>query len=139
MGACYFSQIPIGAEEVGIGADDLEELSSDGEEYFRLGDADESFKDFSSLKLKPDHHNRCCSALVTLEALLSASKAFTSRRAPQLLLRVLDVQKHFRSRKRAIAQQEAGWALGAGPCGSVQMVASSLSPSRGSTSRPTTS
>lgn len=55
---CHILQIPIGAEEVGIGADDLEELSSDGEEYFRLGDANDTFKDYSSLKLKPDHQNR---------------------------------------------------------------------------------
>lgn len=58
MGKLCEPQLPIGAEEAGIGADDLEELSSDGEEYFRLGEEDESFKDYSALKLKPDHENR---------------------------------------------------------------------------------
>ena len=52
-------QIPIGAENVGIGADDLEELDSDENEYFRLGQEDEEFKDYSNLKLKADHQNRC--------------------------------------------------------------------------------
>jgi len=51
-------QIPLGAEAAGIGADDLEELASDKDEYFRLGQEDEEFKDYSSLKLKPDHLNR---------------------------------------------------------------------------------
>ena len=54
-------QIPIGAENVGIGLDDLEELASDEDEYFRLGQEDNEFKDYSSLKLKPDHQNRFAS------------------------------------------------------------------------------
>ena len=63
-------QIPIGAEAVGIGADDLEDLDSDNEEYFRLGEADEQFKDYSSLKLKPDHQNRCAAPQPMLHQLL---------------------------------------------------------------------
>ena len=43
---------------MGVGADDLEELASDEDEYFRLGQEDEDFKDYSSLKLKADHQNR---------------------------------------------------------------------------------
>ena len=43
---------------MGIGADDLEELASDEDEYFRLGAEDEDFKDYSSLNLKADHQNR---------------------------------------------------------------------------------
>lgn len=65
IGSCRYGsdpelliQIPIGAESVGIGADDLEELDSDEGEYFRLGQEDEEFKDYSSLNLKPDHQNR---------------------------------------------------------------------------------
>ena len=53
--------IPVGAEIVGIGADDLEEISdaeADGE-YYKLGAEDEHFKDYASLALKPDHANRC--------------------------------------------------------------------------------
>lgn len=51
-------QIPAGAEIIGVGADDLEELESDEDEYFRLGQEDDKFKDYSLLKLKPDHQNR---------------------------------------------------------------------------------
>ena len=51
-------QLPIGAESVGLGADDLEELHEDEEEYLRLGQEDEQEADFSKLQLKPDHHNR---------------------------------------------------------------------------------
>ena len=51
-------QIPIGAETVGVGADDLEELEDDNEEYLRLGQEDENEADFSKLQLKPDHQNR---------------------------------------------------------------------------------
>ena len=51
-------QLPIGAESVGIGADDLEELEEDEEEYLRLGQDNEHEADFSKLQLKPDHHNR---------------------------------------------------------------------------------
>lgn len=58
MFVTLFGQIPIGAENVGVGADDLEELASDEDEYFRLGQEDEDFKDYSSLKLKADHQNR---------------------------------------------------------------------------------
>lgn len=49
-----------------MGADDLEELDSDEGEYFRLGEEDEVFKDYSSLRLKPDHQNR--SGLCTHQA-----------------------------------------------------------------------
>ena len=59
MNTLSLQQIPIGAENLGIGADDLEELASDEDEYFRLGSQDESYKDYSSLKLKADHQNRC--------------------------------------------------------------------------------
>ena len=41
-----------------MGADDLEEVQSDQEEYFRLGQEDEEFTDYSSLNLKADHQNR---------------------------------------------------------------------------------
>lgn len=51
-------QIPIGAESVGVGADDLEELEEDDDEYMRLGQEDEQEADFSKLQLKPDHQNR---------------------------------------------------------------------------------
>lgn len=57
-------QLPIGAESVGIGADDLEELEEDEEEYLRLGRDNEHEADFSKLQLKPDHHNRhACKAV----------------------------------------------------------------------------
>ena len=49
-------QIPLGAEEVGIGADDLEELDSEEEKVEDLEDDNE--KDYTKLHLKPDHHNR---------------------------------------------------------------------------------
>ena len=52
--------IPVGAELVGVGADDLEELSNDdSEDYYKLGAEDEEFKDYGALALKPDHANRC--------------------------------------------------------------------------------
>jgi len=51
-------QIPIGAEAVGVGADDLEELEEDDDDYIRLGHEDEHEADFSKLQLKPDHQNR---------------------------------------------------------------------------------
>jgi hypothetical protein len=54
--------IPVGAEVVGLGADDLEELSEDDStDYFKLGaeDGEEEFKDYAGLALKPDHANRC--------------------------------------------------------------------------------
>lgn len=52
--------IPVGAEIVGIGADDLEEISDAeaDDEYYKLGAEDEHFKDYASLALKPDHANR---------------------------------------------------------------------------------
>ena len=51
-------QIPFGAEADGLGADDIEELEEDEDEYFRLGEQDEEFKDYGSLSLKLDHQNR---------------------------------------------------------------------------------
>lgn len=51
-------KIPVGAEIEGIGADDLEELSEDENEYYKLGAEDEEFKDYKSLGLKLDHANR---------------------------------------------------------------------------------
>ena len=50
--------IPVGAEIEGIGADDLEELSADENEYYKLGAEDEEFKDYKTLGLKLDHANR---------------------------------------------------------------------------------
>ena len=51
-------QIPIGAENVGLGADDLEELQEDEDDYIKLGHEHEQEQDFSKLQLKPDHQNR---------------------------------------------------------------------------------
>lgn len=51
-------QLPIGAESVGVGADDLEELEQDDDEYLRLGQETDQEADFSKLQLKPDHQNR---------------------------------------------------------------------------------
>lgn len=51
-------QIPIGAENVGLGADDLEELEDKEEDYIKLGHESESEQDFSRMQLKPDHQNR---------------------------------------------------------------------------------
>ena len=48
----------MGAEIEGIGADDLEELSEDENEYYKLGAEDEEFKDYKNLGLKLDHANR---------------------------------------------------------------------------------
>ena len=59
----FVLQIPIGAETVGVGADDLEELEEDDEEYLRLGQEDENEADFSKLQLKPDHQNRFDAAI----------------------------------------------------------------------------
>ncbi|KAK9915560.1 hypothetical protein WJX75_000745 [Coccomyxa subellipsoidea] len=50
--------IPVGAEIEGIGADDIEELSENEDDYYKLGAEDNEFKDYASLKLKPDHANR---------------------------------------------------------------------------------
>lgn len=50
--------IPVGAEIEGIGADDIEELSEHEDDYYKLGAEDNEFKDYASLKLKPDHANR---------------------------------------------------------------------------------
>ena len=50
--------IPVGAEIEGIGADDIEELSENEDDYYKLGAEDDEFKDYASLKLKPDHANR---------------------------------------------------------------------------------
>ncbi|DBA93765.1 hypothetical protein WJX82_000412 [Trebouxia sp. C0006] len=53
-----YAELPIGAEAVGVGADDLEELEEDEDDYIRLGHEDEHEADFSKLQLKPDHQNR---------------------------------------------------------------------------------
>ncbi len=50
--------IPVGAEIEGIGADDIEELSENDDDYYKLGAEDDEFKDYASLKLKSDHANR---------------------------------------------------------------------------------
>lgn len=52
------AQIPIGAESVGVGADDLEDLEEDEKDYFQLGKADTEFHDYGKLGLKPDHASR---------------------------------------------------------------------------------
>ena len=59
----FVVQIPIGAENVGLGADDLEELQEDEDEYIKLGHEQEHEQDFSKLQLKPDHQNRHPSSL----------------------------------------------------------------------------
>ena len=52
-------QIPIGAEIVGKGADDLEEMSDEETAFpYQSGPEPESFKDYSALSLKIDHSNR---------------------------------------------------------------------------------
>ena len=48
----------LGAEPSELGQDDLEELADDEDEYFRLGDVDEQFRDYAALQLKGDHSNR---------------------------------------------------------------------------------
>ena len=48
----------LGAEPSELGADDLEELADDEDEYFRLGAVDEHFRDYAALALKGDHGNR---------------------------------------------------------------------------------
>lgn len=54
----------VGAEPSELGADDLEELADGEDEYFRLGDAGEHFRDYAALALKGDHGNRpACRAL----------------------------------------------------------------------------
>ncbi|KAK9830608.1 hypothetical protein WJX81_004839 [Elliptochloris bilobata] len=52
------SKVLLGAEPSELGADDLEELAHDKDEYFRLGDVDEQFRDYAALALKGDHANR---------------------------------------------------------------------------------
>ena len=55
---CGARQVLVGAEPSELGADDLEELADDEDEYFRLGDAGEQFRDYAALALKGDHGNR---------------------------------------------------------------------------------
>ena len=43
---------------MGLGADDLEELQEDEDDYIKLGHENEHEQDFSKLQLKPDHQNR---------------------------------------------------------------------------------
>ena len=62
-------QIPIGAEVVGVGADDLEEMSDEETAFpYQAGPEPETYKDYSALSLKDDHSNRygeiACSQLV---------------------------------------------------------------------------
>ncbi len=66
-------QIPIGAEAVGVGADDLEELEEDDDDYIRLGHEDEHEADFSKLQLKPDHQNRQAVCLSAAAAALTSN------------------------------------------------------------------
>ena len=52
-------QIPIGAEVVGVGADDLEEMSDEETAFpYQAGPEPETYKDYSALSLKDDHSNR---------------------------------------------------------------------------------
>lgn len=53
-----YTQVLLGAEPSELGQDDLEELADDEDEYFRLGDVDEQFRDYAALQLKGDHSNR---------------------------------------------------------------------------------
>ncbi len=67
-------QIPIGAEAVGVGADDLEELEEeDDDDYIRLGHEDEHEADFSKLQLKPDHQNRQAVSLFAAAVALTSN------------------------------------------------------------------
>jgi hypothetical protein len=52
------AQVLLGAEPAELGQDDLDELAEDEDEYFRLGDAGEQFRDYAALELKGDHGNR---------------------------------------------------------------------------------
>ena len=53
-------QIPTGAEVVGLGADDLEEMSDEETAYpYQASPEAEAYRDYSSLILKADHGNRC--------------------------------------------------------------------------------
>ena len=62
---CGAWQVLVGAESSELGADDLEELAGDEDEYFRLGGAGEQFRDYAALALKGDHGSRpaTCQAL----------------------------------------------------------------------------
>lgn len=66
--------IPVGAEIEGIGADDIEELSDNEDDYYKLGGEDEEFKDYASLELKPDHANRCCPRLLYCPSILDIDR-----------------------------------------------------------------
>ena len=55
----------LGAEPSELGADDLEELADGEDEYFRLGDVDEQFRDYAALALKGDHGNRSARSVLT--------------------------------------------------------------------------
>lgn len=55
----HVMQIPIGAEVVGVGADDLEEMSDEETAFpYQAGPEPETYKDYSALSLKDDHSNR---------------------------------------------------------------------------------
>lgn len=76
-------QIPIGAEAVGVGADDLEELEEDDDDYIRLGHEDEHEADFSKLQLKPDHQNRQEVGLSAAAAALTSNCSLHGHQACQ--------------------------------------------------------
>ena len=55
------AQLPLGEEDGVEDADFAEEEPAD-DDYFRLGEQDEQFRDYASLALKDDHANRCACA-----------------------------------------------------------------------------
>jgi len=61
------AQLPLGEEDDVEDADFAEEDAAE-DDYFRLGEQDEQFRDYASLALKEDHANRCARS-PTLEAL----------------------------------------------------------------------
>ena len=56
------AQLPLGEEDDVEDADFAEEDPAE-DDYFRLGEQDEQFRDYASLALKEDHVNRCAPAL----------------------------------------------------------------------------
>ncbi len=52
------AQLPLGEEDDVEDADFAEEDAAE-DDYFRLGEQDEQFRDYASLALKEDHVNRC--------------------------------------------------------------------------------
>lgn len=58
------AQLPLGEEDDAEDADFAEEEPAD-DDYFRLGEQDEQFRDYASLALKEDHTNRRARRLST--------------------------------------------------------------------------